>query len=102
MCGGLGGSSVSIPRGLAGEPPGPSPAVLSRRSISQPLALFLHLKGSERLTVYWLPGWTHDMRALWVCSCCFLFTCQCVSQCLSPCLHLQPPLSLCLACKAGW
>lgn len=57
VCGGAPGAGRSPShRELAGELPGPPPLSCLQRSTSQPLALLLHLKGSERLTVYWLPG----------------------------------------------
>ena len=64
VCGGLGGGSVSIPQGACGRAPGPSPPSRLQKSISQPLTLFLHLEGSERLTVSRLPGQADDMQAL--------------------------------------
>lgn len=54
--GGSGAGRSPSHRGLAGEPQGPAPLSCLQRSISQPLTLFLHLEGSERLTVSWLPG----------------------------------------------
>lgn len=87
MCGGLGGGSVSIPQGDCRRAPGPSPPSRLQRSISQPLTLFLHLEGSERLTVSRLPGQADDMQALRVCIWHFLFT----SVCVPVSLPMSPP-----------
>ena len=67
---------------LRESPRAPTPLSCLQRSISQPLALFLHLEGNERLTVYWLPSQTDDTQVLRVCICRVLFTCQGVPQCL--------------------